>query len=88
LPLTRKYGNISHRTCVPVRKGGGEILLDNNDIFQIKNLMLETLEPFFIKIHNRLDNHDRKFDRIETDVAELKDDVKVLKTDVAVLCAG
>lgn len=60
-------------------------MLDNTDINQMKNLMLETLDPFFIKIHDRFDNHDRKFDRIETDIAELKDDVRVLKTDVAVL---
>ncbi|MFZ5640533.1 MAG: hypothetical protein ACOY4Q_07565 [Bacillota bacterium] len=60
-------------------------MLDKNDILQIKNLMLDTLEPFFIKIYDRFDNHDMKFDRIEADFAELKDDVKVLKTDVTVL---
>jgi chromosome segregation ATPase len=40
-------------------------LLDANDLKQIKNVMLEAMEPFLTKIYGKLLEHDRKFEEID-----------------------
>jgi len=40
-------------------------LLDENDLKQIRDMMLETLEPLFIKIYNKQSEHDKKFEQID-----------------------
>lgn len=55
-------------------------MLDSNDLKQIKNVMLEAIEPFLTKIYNKQLEHDEKFKQIDVRLDKLESHMDMLET--------